>query len=92
MKRVLFALLILVFVTSGCQQGRFISLGRSQSAPYNEYGVEIAAVDQYAADNGLTRQEAVSQLRARQEALGTGTSTDGTAPAPAWSQQSGGPQ
>jgi hypothetical protein len=68
MKRWLIGLSLLILAAFGCQDRRFINLG----SVGEDYDVASQAVDSYAKEHGLTRQEAVKAIRAEQQQLATG--------------------
>ena len=61
----LLALAVLVAV-AGCQQRRFTNVGKDKSG--REYGMLLKSVDEYAKKEGLSREEAIRQLRQQADA------------------------
>lgn len=61
----LLALAVLVAV-AGCQQRRFTNVGKDKDG--REYGMLLKSVDEYAKKEGLSREEAIRQLRQQADA------------------------
>ena len=79
MKRVLLALLLLLLAAPGCRNRGFINGGGFGG---NEAGVAIESVDRYAKQHGLTREEALRQIRQQQRELAEEAVTEQDAAGP----------
>ena len=88
-KTLLLALVILVAV-AGCQQRRFANVGTDKAGTDKagtEYGMLLKSIDEYAKKQGISREEAIRQLRqqanaaAAQRQAGRGRTAGASPPA-----------
>ena len=66
MRSSLLLVLMILLAAAGCQDRRFINFGRDKNG--REYGMLLKSVDQYAKKEGLSREEAIRQLRQQADA------------------------
>jgi hypothetical protein len=56
------AIVALTIINAGCQSRHFVNVGKDSKG--NEYGVPANSIDGYAKSHGVSREEAVSRMRA----------------------------
>jgi len=66
MRELLLVCAVLAAAAAGCQQRRFVNIGSDKNG--REQGMLLRSVDEYARKQGISREEAIRELRQKADA------------------------